>query len=85
MFPKKKEDREYRDSLLQASLIGLHLVATTFVGLFLGLALDRWLQTAPWFTMILLLMGIAAGFKNMFQEVWKIQRNESRKNQSEDR
>jgi ATP synthase protein I len=85
MFPKKKEDREYWDSLLKASLIGLHLVATTFVGLFLGLALDRWLQTAPWFTMILLLMGIAAGFKNMFQEVRKIQRNESRKNQSEDR
>ncbi len=82
MFPKKKEDREYRDSLLQASLIGLHLVACTFVGLFLGLALDTWLDTRPWFTMVLLFMGIAAGFKNMFQEVWKIQRNESRKNES---
>ena len=85
MFPKKKEDREYWDSLLKASLIGLHLVATTFVGLFLGLALDKWLDTRPWFTLVLLFMGIAAGFKNMFQEVLKIQRNESRKNQSDGR
>ena len=84
MFFKRKEDQEYWDSLLKASLIGLHLVATTFVGLFLGLALDKWLQTAPWFTMILLLMGIAAGFKNMFQEVRKIQRHESQKDQHKD-
>ncbi|MFW6054799.1 MAG: AtpZ/AtpI family protein [Thermodesulfobacteriota bacterium] len=84
MFFKKKEDREYVDSLLRASLLGLHMVATTFIGLLVGLYLDKWLETSPWLTMIFLLFGIAAGFKNMFQEVRKIQSSESRKDQKKD-
>ncbi|MCF8105250.1 MAG: AtpZ/AtpI family protein [Desulfohalobiaceae bacterium] len=84
MFFKKKEDREYVDSLLRASLLGLHMVATTFIGLLVGLYLDKWLDTSPWLTMIFLLFGIAAGFKNMFQEVRKIQSSESRKDQKKD-
>ena len=81
MFFKKKEDREYVDHLLRASLLGLHMVATTFIGLLVGLYLDKWLNTKPWLTIIFLLLGIAAGFKNLFQEVRKIQSSESRKDQ----
>ncbi|MCF8039857.1 MAG: AtpZ/AtpI family protein [Desulfohalobiaceae bacterium] len=81
MFFKKKEDREYVDQLLRASLLGLHMVATTFIGLLVGLYLDKWLNTKPWLTIIFLLFGIAAGFKNLFQEVRKIQSSESRKDQ----
>lgn len=81
MFFKKKEDREYVDQLLRASLLGLHMVATTFIGLLVGLYLDKWLNTKPWLTIIFLLLGIAAGFKNLFQEVRKIQSSESRKDQ----
>ncbi|MFO7875680.1 MAG: AtpZ/AtpI family protein [Desulfovermiculus sp.] len=69
----KNIDKDYRDSLLRASLLGIHLVATTFVGLAVGYFLDRWLGTKPWLTMLFLVLGIVAGFKNMFQEVKKIQ------------
>lgn len=85
MFFKNKQDREYLDSLLKASMLGIHLVATTFIGLVIGLYLDKWLHTGPWLTMIFLLLGIAAGFRNMFQEVRKIQSNEARKDQKRHR
>jgi ATP synthase protein I len=74
----KNIDKDYWNSLLRASLLGIHLVITTFVGLAVGYYLDKWLGTSPWLTMIFLLLGIVAGFKNMFQEVRKIQRNDER-------
>lgn len=72
----KNIDKDYRDSLLRASLLGIHLVATTFVGLAVGYFLDRWLGTTPWLTMLFLVLGIVAGFKNMFEEVKKIQKKD---------
>ncbi|MGM0758336.1 MAG: AtpZ/AtpI family protein [Thermodesulfobacteriota bacterium] len=72
----KNIDKDYRDSLLRASLLGIHLVATTFVGLAVGYFLDQWLETQPWLTMLFLALGIAAGFKNMFEEVKKIQKRD---------
>lgn len=72
-------DREYWNNLLRASLVGIHLVTATFVGLAVGYYLDKWLGTRPWLTMIFLLLGIAAGFKNMYQEVQNIQNSEAKK------
>ena len=46
--------------------IGLNLVAATFIGYLIGVYLDKYLGTEPWFTIIFLLFGIAAGFKNLF-------------------
>ena len=81
----KKIDDEYWNSILKASLLGIHLVATTFVGLAIGYYLDKWLETSPWLTMAFLLLGIAAGFKNMFQEVKKImQADEKRDKKNRD-
>jgi F0F1-type ATP synthase assembly protein I len=36
------------------------------IGVWFGLSLDRWLGTKPWFFYIFLLIGIAAGFKNIY-------------------
>ncbi|MDD5678080.1 MAG: AtpZ/AtpI family protein [Kiritimatiellae bacterium] len=46
--------------------LGFTLVGCTFLGLFAGYYLDRWLNTRPWLTILLLLFGIAAGFLNIF-------------------
>jgi len=77
-------DKDYWNNLLRASLVGIHLVTATFVGLAIGYYLDKWLGTKPWLTMIFLLLGIAAGFKNMFQEVKKIQNSEAKKDKKSD-
>jgi ATP synthase protein I len=49
--------------------VGIGLVASTFLGLFLGIFLDGKLGTRPLFTIMLLLLGITAGFINIFKEV----------------
>lgn len=77
MFFKIK-DKQYWQQLSRASLVGLHLVSGTFVGLLMGYFLDKWLHTKPWLTMIFLFFGIAAGFRNMYQEIKKIQEDDSK-------
>lgn len=78
-------DKAYWNSLLKASLLGIHMVATTFMGFALGYFLDKWLHTHPWLKMIFLFLGIAAGFKNMFQEARNIQKSDEQRNQSKDK
>ena len=52
--------------LAQASALGLTFVAATLLGLSLGWWLDRKLDTAPWLLLLGLAVGLAAGFKNLF-------------------
>ena len=42
------------------------MVAASFIGLFIGVSLDRWLGTTPWMTLIWLGIGIISGFRNIF-------------------
>lgn len=42
------------------------MVAASFIGLFIGISLDNWLETGPWMTLIWLGIGIVAGFRNIF-------------------
>jgi len=65
----KKWNNEYINSLMKASVVGIHLVTATFVGLAIGYFLDKWLGTKPIMTIIFLLFGIAAGYKNMYMEI----------------
>jgi len=48
------------------STVGIAMVAATIIGLFIGHELDTWLGTSPWLTAIFLLLGIIAGFRNLF-------------------
>jgi ATP synthase protein I len=47
------------------------LVIATFIGLALGLWLDRVFDTSPWLTIIFLILGIIAGFHNLYRFVTK--------------
>ena len=50
-----------------ASTLGLTIVIATFIGLALGLWLDRVFNTSPWLTVIFLILGIIAGFRNFYR------------------
>ena len=78
----KDLDRDYLNNLLKASVVGLHMVTATFVGLAVGYYLDKWLETKPWLTMLFLLFGIAAGFLNMYREVKGIHQDNADKSGS---
>lgn len=72
MLFKNKKDREHWQLLANAWVMGLHLVSGTVVGLVMGYYLDKWLGTKPWLIIIFLILGIIAGFRNMYREAKKI-------------
>jgi ATP synthase protein I len=51
----------------QAGSVGLVLAACIFIGLAIGVWLDRWLHTKPWLMLIFLMLGIVAGFYNVIK------------------
>lgn len=52
--------------LAMASTIGLSMVFATFIGLAIGYWLDKVFETSPWLTLIFLVIGIVAGFRNIY-------------------
>ncbi|MGH7263311.1 MAG: AtpZ/AtpI family protein [Candidatus Rokuibacteriota bacterium] len=64
-----RADRRRLRQLAALSGVGLALVVSTVLGLWGGYVLDGWLGTSPWLTLIGLLLGIAAGFVNLFRAV----------------
>ena len=49
-------------------VMGLHLVSGPLVGFAIGYGLDAWLGTSPWCKIIFLLLGIGAGFLNVYRD-----------------
>ena len=49
--------------------IGVEIVAALIVGVGIGLLLDWWLGTKPWFLVVFFVLGAAAGFMNVFRVV----------------
>lgn len=61
----KKETRRYIKELGYFSTIGLSVALSIFIGLAIGVYLDRRWDTTPWLTLIFIGLGIAAGYKNI--------------------
>jgi len=49
----------------RAMRVSSELLAGLFVGVLLGVVLDRWLGTAPWFLLAGMGLGFAAGLRNL--------------------
>ena len=61
------QDKGYWKYLGLVSEIGLVLVACIGGGLLAGIYLDRWLHTSPALTLVLLFVGIGAGFLQAYR------------------
>ena len=61
---KRETSRTFREFAYYSSL-GLSVSFAIFIGLAIGVVLDRKFDTSPWFTLIFLAFGIAAGFRNI--------------------
>lgn len=76
-FNKRHLSRHF-GSTASAATMGLHLVTGPLVGGVGGYFLDEWLGTEPWFFISLLILGIAAGFKNMYVDARLLVRSQER-------
>lgn len=65
-------DASYIDSLTHAGTIGLHLVSGVAVGAVIGYFLDAWLKTDPWLFILFIIVGIAAGFRNVYLDTKRL-------------
>ncbi len=61
----KRETRRAFKELAYYSSLGLSVSLAIFIGLGIGVWLDRKFDTSPWFTLIFLVLGIIAGFRNI--------------------
>lgn len=61
---KREKVRVLREWAYYSSL-GFQIALSIVIGLGAGVFLDRKFDTSPWLTLILLFMGIAAGFRNI--------------------
>jgi ATP synthase protein I len=73
-----RSDRQWMRDVGKYSGVGLTLVISSVLGLVAGIYLDRWLGTEPWLRLAGLLLGVAAGFVNLFRVtgVWNDRRDE---------
>ncbi|MEO8078672.1 MAG: AtpZ/AtpI family protein [Acidobacteriota bacterium] len=49
------------------STVGLAFVLAILIGVVCGNYLDKWLGTSPWFFLLFLVFGIAAGIMNVYK------------------
>lgn len=52
--------------------IGVELVSALIVGVGIGLLLDRWLGTTPWFLIVFFFLGAAAGVLNVYRAAMRM-------------
>ena len=64
MLDKRTKRTAFR--LVYASSIGISMVIAIFGSLYVGLWLDKKFGTSPYLTLLLLFMGVVAGFKNIY-------------------
>lgn len=65
-------DHQTKKTLIQiahVSSVGIAMAVAIFGAMFVGVYLDKKFETGPYLTLILLIMGIIAGFRNFFRLV----------------
>ena len=71
--------KEFVQLLANYGHIGFTFVAAIVIGMGGGIYLDQKVfdgRTSPWFTFIGLAFGIAAGYKTLFEVIWRNKKTE---------
>ncbi len=62
----EEEKKRLLKTLGMISTMGISFAVAIVIGVFMGLKLDEWFGTKPWFFFIFLFFGIVAGFRNIY-------------------
>jgi ATP synthase protein I len=58
------------------STLGLEMGLSVALGVGIGYYLDKWLNTEPWFLIIFIIFGVAAGFRSLYRAVKRLQKED---------
>lgn len=67
----EEDNKGFLKRMVWMSSLGISMVLATFVGLYIGIYLDDKFSTKPWLTIIFLIIGIIAGFRNIYTVIKK--------------
>lgn len=76
-----KQQSKGMESLATTGTIGMHMVSGPLVGFAIGYGLDTWLGTGPWLKLVFLVIGIIAGFMNVYEDTQRLLRKMSREDE----
>ncbi len=62
----QEETRKYIKLLAMVSTMGISMALAIVIGIIVGYYLDKWFQTSPLFFLIFMVLGIIAGFRNIY-------------------
>ena len=62
-----REDTGQMSGMARGMRIGTEFIAAILVGTGIGFLLDRFFGTKPWFLIIFMMLGMAAGFRNIYR------------------
>ncbi|MBA4393468.1 MAG: hypothetical protein C0407_07930, partial [Desulfobacca sp.] len=62
----QEETRKYIKLLAIVSTMGISMVLALVIAIAIGYYLDKWFQTSPVFFLIFMVLGIVAGFRNIY-------------------
>ena len=78
MAQKKKKAVKYGSNWLNASIVGIQFPVAMAIGYFWGKWMDGLFGTEPWLTIIFFILGLIAGFVNLFRITMMTAREEER-------
>lgn len=68
----RENDRRNLRNMSTASAVGIVIVVSVVIGFLLGRWLDRIFGTDPWLLLVFTILGVAAGFIEMYRMVKSI-------------
>ncbi|MCD6388958.1 MAG: AtpZ/AtpI family protein [Desulfobulbaceae bacterium] len=74
--PEEPKFKKVFSQVSRYSTVGLELGFSVAIGVLGGYYLDRWLNTSPWLTIFLLLCGVTAGFKRVYQALKELEKEQ---------
>ncbi len=75
-----KERKDLLRWLGVLSTVGINMVATTAIGFLIGYWIDSLLGTKPWLMILFLILGIFAGFRNLFSIISRVTKDKDMDN-----
>lgn len=72
------KNKNFVNGITMISQLGITMITPILICTFIGVHIDEWSHKSPLFTIIFILLGTAAAFRNLFYHTTKQARKNSR-------